>query len=371
MMGGMPHARLAAATTTVLLATACAGKKGERRPMEDFPSVTTGLHEKLDRLVAAMAAKGFCVDGAFNPGLTREQIDEKTRGLGFRLPEELYQLYMWHDGTRPGFDDSQPGCTLFLFRDQVFLTLDQAVKELEDVRLSYGVTDAFPFTEWEGSWLVMPSRPYELPADVDTPPTRYRLERPVILVFQGIDVFAYSLDTLIDIATEWVERGVHTPGDEHVSREEYAVRQDLELQIWDAHNPGIHVLPDDVFVAAEGFQKTVAATASRSAARVGEAIDLHAVRRTGPVRKAKRRELPLGTCWWSAPPPAVEDEVAGNLHWTVEPAGAHGFHDAFAMQRYRTITFSKPGTYQLRGRSATPPCSPEVVSNVIELRIDE
>lgn len=339
--------------------------------MERFPSVTTGLRDKLERLVAAMGAKGFCVSGAFNPGLTREQIDEKTRDLGFPLPEELYQLYMWHDGTRPGFDGTQRGDTLFLFRDQVFLSLEQGMEEVRDVRELYGLAGAFPFASFAGSWLVMPSQPYELPAGLDNPPERYRLERPIIMVFQGVTVFAYSLEALVDTATDWVERGVARPPSEPSSRHEYAVRMDLELLIWDEHNPGIYPLPEDVFVAAEGFRQTVVATASRPTARVGEAIELHAVRRTGPVVRAKRSALLPGTCWWSEPPPAVEDEVAANLHWTIEPSGAHRFDDGLDMHLHRTVTFSRPGTYQVRGHSAGPACLPELVSDPIELRIVE
>lgn len=32
------------------------------------------------------------------PGLTRQEIDEKTKDLPGRLPEEVYELYQWHNG---------------------------------------------------------------------------------------------------------------------------------------------------------------------------------------------------------------------------------------------------------------------------------
>ena len=33
------------------------------------------------------------------PGLTRNEINELVKDLPFNLPDEVYELYQWHDGS--------------------------------------------------------------------------------------------------------------------------------------------------------------------------------------------------------------------------------------------------------------------------------
>ena len=82
--------------------------------------------------------------------------------------------------------------------------------------------DVFPFASYEGSFWVLPTRAWA---------HHPLLERPVISVFEGVDVFFYSFATMLDTVTEWIVRDVWRP--------DGAVDQEAELEIWRRHNPGI------------------------------------------------------------------------------------------------------------------------------------
>ncbi len=51
------------------------------------------------------------------PGLTRDEIEGKVKDLPFSLPEEVYELYEWHDGS----------VDRFLLENYDFLSLGSAV----------------------------------------------------------------------------------------------------------------------------------------------------------------------------------------------------------------------------------------------------
>ncbi|MEH1817332.1 MAG: SMI1/KNR4 family protein [Nostoc sp.] len=52
------------------------------------------------------------------PGLSREDIEQSTRFLPFKLPEEVYELYQWRNGSS-GYN--------FLFENYEFMSLNAAV----------------------------------------------------------------------------------------------------------------------------------------------------------------------------------------------------------------------------------------------------
>ena len=176
-------------------------------------SSTEDLSEKLILIENMLAKRGYPVH-ELNPGLTREEIDRKVSSLSYPFPEELYQLYMWRNGTREG-------STLFLFRDQIFNSLDEGISN-QTFQGLYGVHNSFPFASLEGSFYTLPSEAYALNG---------KLERPVISVFEGVDVYFYSLDHLLETQIDWIENNVYPESD--------SSQIDLELPIWKSHNPGI------------------------------------------------------------------------------------------------------------------------------------
>lgn len=327
----------------------------------NYTSSVSDIHGKLDKLLHTMRVLGFPVDNEFNPGLLREEISAKTKHLPFVVPEELYQLYTWRNGTRSDTD-------LFMFRDHFFISLEQALEEYENVVKYYEVYNALPFASFEGSCLVLPSAAYRIDIEQWSGlPKNVRLERPVISVFQSINVFAYSFSILLDLATDWFEQGVMEKNDEPFDRTKYIYRMDLEHRLWEKHNPGIWGTPEVVYTPAKDFQSIVTISASTTLAQVNQPVVLSATRSTGPIVQAKLASLPIGTCWWPTPPPTYEAEVAANLSWEVEPTDIARF-DVSRYDLKREAVFSKPGIYKIRGYSAVW-CPVGTWSNTIEIKV--
>lgn len=173
-----------------------------------------GIPERLARLEATLLEMGFPHE-ELAPGMDPEEIRRRTAGLGFPFPDELVHLYAWRDGSPEGGE-------LFLFRDHVMTSVAAGIENLRWTAGTYGVEDAFPFAAFEGSFLVLPSSPYAIEP---------LLERPVVSVFEGVDVHYLSFTHLLDTVIEWLERGAHAPGGR--------VDPDLEMEIWRANNPGL------------------------------------------------------------------------------------------------------------------------------------
>lgn len=311
------------------------------------------LHHKLTRLVEVLPHSDEGYQHTFNPALSRDEITHVAEALSWPLPEEIYQLYTWNNGVVPNTD-------LFLFSDHLFLPLDQAIEEARTIETYYDLTLVIPFAAFEGSWLVLPVDPYPDLSSLWPPaPAHVKLERPVIRIFEGVEVFAYSFAIMLDMMAEWLEQ--------HVAVATTPYELDLRARIWEKHNPGLLDIPESVYIPAEGFQQTVVILASASTAYVDEPVTLSATRSTGPWHHVEFAAVPIGTCWKRTPPPTFEAEVAGNLSWELEPAGISRF-DGGRLDGTRQVVFSQPGTYRLRGHSAVW-CPPGYWSNSIDIHI--
>jgi hypothetical protein len=195
----------------------CQGK-GTSKPAaggQVFKSTVEDLPAKLERLRLISEKAGQPLDEHLQPGLSRQEIDARTRELPFRLPEELYTLYRWRNG-------SKPGSRLFLFRDHFFSSLENGMADLEGLA-AHGVRNAFPFAAFEGSYYALPSEPHAFGP---------RYERPVVNAFEGVDVYFFSLSRMLDTAIDWIEQGVHKAPGTPTDRQK-------ELAIWRQHNPGV------------------------------------------------------------------------------------------------------------------------------------
>jgi hypothetical protein len=109
------------------------------------------------------------------------------------------------------------------------------------------------------------------------------------------------------------------------------------------------------YVPCEGFASVVTVSAP-DRARVGEWVVLAATRRSGPWNLVKQDEIgPDEICLLE--PPIFEPEVGANLAWIVDPPGIAEFNTtdiAGADRSARSVIFSEPGVYKLRGHSSFP-----------------
>ncbi|MBX2821196.1 MAG: hypothetical protein KTR29_15985 [Rhodothermaceae bacterium] len=182
----------------------------------DGPMQTSNIdsiNTKLEVLERLLVERGLPVQ-ELNPGLTRDEIEKKVTDLSYPFPEELYQLYMWKNGTKEGSD-------LFLFRDQQFSSLEEGINNQAWLKL-YGVSNAFPFASFEGAFYVLPAEEFAF---------HQNLERPVVSVFEGVEVYFYSLEHLLDTQISWMKENVFPESD--------SSNYELEMPIWQRHNPGI------------------------------------------------------------------------------------------------------------------------------------
>lgn len=96
--------------------------------------------------------------------------------------------------------------------------------------------------------------------------------------------------------------------------------------------PMVYVLegPQDV---------TLTASASATQVKAGETVVLHAQRRVvGKWKQIPRDQLTAGQCWLYTPPPEMEDEVADNVEWEMEPEDAIRLEGTFRMDHTRIGT---------------------------------
>ena len=123
--------------------------------------------------------------------------------------------------------------------------------------------------------------------------------------------------------------------------------------------------PGYVYIPADNYAISVE-IAVPGEAKAGEWLPLSAQRRSGPWKRVKRAEAPPGFVPFEQPPPESESEVADNLHWRTEPAGARFDVPLSNPGHTRKVQFDKPGTYQIWASNAYPTGAK---SNVVTVRV--
>jgi hypothetical protein len=207
---------------------ACSERKAPQQSAA--PSAATfsaeGLHSKLELLRLAYEAKGLKVTADLLLPLPADEVRALCQWFPAKLPDELLGLYSWHNGQRR---NDSPGHAPFDFRDCAFVSVQDAEREYETMMRTYGANppgatllrNAFPFAAFENGWMVMPCQQQSLDP---------RFERPIISVFQGIEIFFYSVESMVDTCIDWVRDRKYDKG--HLPQEE-------EMRIWRRNNPGI------------------------------------------------------------------------------------------------------------------------------------
>lgn len=187
------------------------------------------------RLVAALESlrqgfddRGKTVTPHLRPGLDEAAVRQRCSWFPAPLPAEVVALYGWHDGQAP---DAERGDDAFLFRDCAFISLDRVRDVHRTMTGAYGgaasilgvsLATCFPIAESEGATLVVPC---------DAPPAGDAQLRPVVSVFEGIQVFFYSVERMVETCVDWVRHPDFDP--------RTGLAQSAELEIWRRHNPGI------------------------------------------------------------------------------------------------------------------------------------
>jgi len=189
------------------------------------PFSTNKLHLLLDDLLKNYESKGMFIADTLLPALKEEEIKKQCNWFPTALPQEIIALYSWRGGQK---DDEQPP---FMFRDNVFHTLITAKLEYENMMESYGADPenhnllkySFPFASLDGSFYVLPAKGHSF---------NVSLEKPVISVFQGIDMFFYSIVSMVSTSIDWVSNSKY-------ENDYLFLSEKAEMEIWKKHNPSI------------------------------------------------------------------------------------------------------------------------------------
>lgn len=182
-----------------------------------------------EQLADAFETKGVPIRQTLRPGASRDHVIGVAAALGIELPEEVVDLYEWHNGV---LDTVADGDSL-VFRDNTFISVDAASAEYASIQKYYGVHSSiesdrvdlkacFPIARFEGSWYVVACGGHL---------HGQAMQHPVISVFQGVDLFFYSVENMLRTCISWVS---HPAWAQHAG-----VPQDVEMELWRKHNADI------------------------------------------------------------------------------------------------------------------------------------
>ncbi|UJB72221.1 SMI1/KNR4 family protein (plasmid) [Acaryochloris sp. 'Moss Beach'] len=186
--------------------------------------------DRLDSLVSLIENQGYPISNYLHAGLSQHEIDTLTEPFPSPFPEELNELYCWHNGQ-------SSACKVPLFDDLNFLSIEEAINEYLGIQFykenngDEYLTNCFPFAGYEGDVFVLPVGPQPLNAN---------LSRPVIDIFEGIEVVYSSFTIMLDTMLSLYRDGafiVRPDGGEYGFLD---INPRLAMQIRKVHNPGIY-----------------------------------------------------------------------------------------------------------------------------------
>lgn len=158
------------------------------------------LVEALEKLVEVFEDRGISMRPHLRPGLTRAQVQATLSSLGLTPPEELYQLYEWHDGV------DLANAPKRLFAEQQFLPLSEAIQEHvyllkynSEVTTSINLSQCFPIAFFEGDYdtIYCDSNLVE------------GLQHPVINIYDAITVRYENVARMAQTVAEWYVSGIY------------------------------------------------------------------------------------------------------------------------------------------------------------------
>ncbi len=100
--------------------------------------------QTLEEILDFLESRGAGLRLYLRPGLSREDVKAALEPLGLEAPEELYELYGWHDGV----EDWRSYKVEFLFGEHQFLPLKIAVQEHYETLKYYNEYTSLDLNKW-------------------------------------------------------------------------------------------------------------------------------------------------------------------------------------------------------------------------------
>ncbi len=203
-------------------------------PLSGSPPDTVRVHELLEDLRVAFENIGKSVTRDLAPPLTDEELRKRCAWFPGEIASEIFSLYSWRGGQQLRAEES---FAPFWFRDTIFSTPEAAAVEYQSMMETYGdlltpgmigvdLAHCFPFAAFNGGWYVFPCGGQALETS---------RSRGIVAVFQGIDVYYYSLVKMLETCRDWVRHPRYVA--------QGADWANIEMEIWREHNPGIFSAP--------------------------------------------------------------------------------------------------------------------------------
>ena len=180
----------------------------------------SSISETLEKIANIFEGKGVPMRQHLRPGLSRAEIQAALAPLGLVPPEELYELYEWHDGVD---DYYEPG---LLLGEHQFIPLKDAIYEYHETLKYYedpslNLAKCFPVAFFMGS-------SYNVYCD---PVLFEGLQYPVIRIFEGIGVEFENLTLMAQTVLAWFEADIYDgdgPADDKLM---YGIRGKLNPRV--------------------------------------------------------------------------------------------------------------------------------------------
>lgn len=194
------------------------------------PFSSDRLHQRLEDLRLAFEAKSLNVSDTLLSPLNESELRERCGWFPGEVVPELIALYAWRGGQEPGPWDLTDNDYPFWFRDCAFSSVAVAEVEYSRIMDAYGrfpefhslLMTSFPFAKFDSDWLVLPTTLH----DFDN-----GLKRPIFSVGEGVDVYYYSIEKMVETCIDWVSHPAYTANE--------PLPEEVEHEIWRKHNPGI------------------------------------------------------------------------------------------------------------------------------------
>jgi hypothetical protein len=195
------------------------------------------LTDKLEYIWSWLESTNLDFFDCYNPGLTRQQIDEIVKDLPFKLSDEVYELYQWRNGIAElGYNNNYPPVE-FLFPEQFlnnspisFCSLQYSFSNYHALwQLEQSIMMNKPFDDykgWDQKWFPIASfennKILYVVGDLEPSPV-YLID----YVFLDNPLRVYkSLTSMISVIAECCEFGLY-----EIIPDEYGEEDDMIIRI--------------------------------------------------------------------------------------------------------------------------------------------
>lgn len=206
---------------------------------------TSPLIQALERILSHWQAKAPTVAQSLRSGLSRKQIETQLQNLPFRVPEEVYQLYQWRNGS----EDRRGLAHQVEFMPQyLMLSLEEAIAEYEAIQemLLFDFEDEEEVEESKTFWFPLFARDsdyYVIQGDIESKATAPIFDFSAEI---GLELSFNSLTDMMLAIAECFETGAYSIDDYS-----YLDWDDLEEeQIWFKYQPHLIAKADTILNTA-------------------------------------------------------------------------------------------------------------------------